>query len=209
MGTALHTIRVDHFDLGTMLHRLVALSELVEPDNHQDLTAPLALVLRFVCGRAASKRRRQTETLLREALFKAALETSPKGRITPIETRIRAGRRRELLTAFKTLASDGRRSERFRAATRSYAAFERWRMLQFDTQVIPLALARLDQDDWRRIDAAVERRKFSIRDRSCDREAEQLFREAMQAARAAQRRAATSRDPAGWKGPVRSSFLPR
>jgi len=205
MGTALHTIRVDHFNLCYMLRRLLALCEILEPLNCEDLSGSIALTLQYIDSRTARDAGGGAETLLREALVQSAFDASPKGKIAPVEPRIRSKLRFELTKAFEALRRDCSQVQRFCAAARSYAEFERWRMTQFETQVIPLAFAALSPDDWRRVDAAVQRRKASAREASHDRVAEQLFRKAVKSARAAQRNATPRRSPASR---LRPGYLP-
>ena len=215
MGAALHAIRAEHFKLCFMLRRLLALAEGLEPSNRQDLSGPIALILRYLDRRNARGARASPEMLLREALYCRGIDAAPKGKIVPIEPRIRSRLLFQLSEACAAVADDGSQLYRVRAAANAYGEFERWCMVQFETRVLPLALSALGPDDWGKVDAEVLRFRAATAATRQEIDAERLFREALRSGCAKRRSAVLCHDRSGGRsadhGPRRrrSGFLSR
>ncbi len=157
MTTAVQTIRLEHFNISSVLYCLRYLLEEVEKGRWQPDFVLFSAILDYMeCFPALLHHPKEEDYL-----FAAKQRRRPDvaGTLAKVHEEHLEGARRldELHALLELYQADRKAFARFKRAAEDYIAFERRHMAREERELLPLALRVLEEEDWHAIDAAFAR----------------------------------------------------
>ena len=154
MTSAVQTIRLEHFNIGSVLFSLRYLIEQIEQGRWEPDFTLLSVILEYMERFPEVLHHPKEE----DYLFRAMQRRKPElaGLLGLVHDEHVKGARmlRDLRDALGCYESNPEGFEAFRDRALAYIEFERRHMAREERELLPMALDLLQEEDWREIDAA-------------------------------------------------------
>lgn len=174
MPTAVQTIRLEHFNISSVLYSLRYLLEQVEKGRWAPDFELFSAILDYMERFPQVLHHPKEE----DHLFAALQRRKPDiaGTLAKVHEEHVEGARllKELRALLEVYQADSKAFARFKQAAEAYIAFERHHMAREERELLPLALKLLQAEDWREIDAAFARNDDPLFGRQRRKEFERL-----------------------------------